>query len=302
MRKGLTEIVFILDRSGSMAGLEADTIGGYNSMLAKQKKEDGEAIISTVLFDDKIEVLHDRKDLMKVREITDRDYYVRGCTALLDAVGKAIKHIGKIHKEDPEEAPEKTLFIITTDGMENASREYNYDKVKKMVEKKKEKHNWEFIFLGANIDAISVAGRFGVAPNRAVRFENDGFGAELNYRAMSDMVSSARSAGSAKAMSEAFETGQMLESIREDYDEYIRYSESEEHEISFSKDDYDAIAKIYPGLSEREKRVARVVFGLDGEKKHNVDEAARVLQTSSGRVLQIANKIKEKAGHGRRGR
>ena len=297
MRKGLTEIVFILDRSGSMSGLEADTIGGYNSMLTKQKKEDGEAIISTVLFDDKIEVLHDRKNLRMVNEITDKDYYVRGCTALLDAVGRAIRHIGRIHKENPEEAPEKTLFIITTDGMENASREYTYDKVKKMVEKKKNKHNWEFVFLGANIDAISVAGRFGVAANRAVRFENDSYGAELNYQVMSDMVSSARSAKSARAMSEAFETGQALESIREDYEEYEKYSKSKETEISLTDDEYKAVVKIYPTLSEREKRVARVVFGLEGEKKHSMAEACGILNTNRGRVLQIANKIRNKACH-----
>ena len=134
MKKGLTEIVFILDRSGSMSGLEADTIGGYNSMLDKQKKEEGEVIISTVLFDDQTEILHDRKNIDKVEKITDKEYFVRGCTALLDAVGGAIHHIGRIQKEMPEEErPEKTLFIITTDGMENASREYSYDKVKKMV-------------------------------------------------------------------------------------------------------------------------------------------------------------------------
>ena len=149
MKKGLTEIVFILDRSGSMSGLEKDTIGGYNSMLERQKKEEGEAIISTVLFDDKIEVLHDREDLFEVENITDKDYYVRGCTALLDAVGSAIQRISSIQKELPEdERPEKTMFIITTDGMENASREYTYSKVKKLVEEKKKKQHWEFIFLG----------------------------------------------------------------------------------------------------------------------------------------------------------
>nr|MCR5000760.1 VWA domain-containing protein [Lachnospiraceae bacterium] len=148
MKKGFTEIVFILDRSGSMSGLEADTIGGYNSMLKKQKLEDGDAVISTVLFDDRTEILHDRKDIDKVEEITDKEYYVRGCTALLDAVGGAIHHINRVQKEMPEdERPEKTLFIITTDGMENASRLYSYDKVKKMVEKKKKKNHWEFVFL-----------------------------------------------------------------------------------------------------------------------------------------------------------
>ena len=160
MRKGLTEIVFILDRSGSMSGLEADTIGGYNSLIAKQKKEEGEAYISTVLFDDTCEVLHDRVPLDRILPMTDKEYYVRGCTALLDAVGGAIHHIGNVHKYAREEdRPEKTLFIITTDGMENASRKYTYEKVKHMVERQKEKYGWEFLFLGANIDLISEAKR-----------------------------------------------------------------------------------------------------------------------------------------------
>ena len=162
MRKGLTELVFILDRSGSMSGLEADTIGGFNSMITKQKKGEGEAIVSTVLFDDQAEVLHDRIDIDKIELMNDQQYYVRGCTALLDAVGGAIHHIGNVHKYAREEdRPEKTLFIITTDGMENSSRRYDYDRVKNMVERQKERFGWEFIFLGANIDAVEVAGRFG---------------------------------------------------------------------------------------------------------------------------------------------
>lgn len=218
MRKGLTEVVFILDRSGSMSGLEADTIGGYNSMLSKQKKEEGEAIISTVLFDDQAEILHDRKNLDQVEQITDKDYYVRGCTALLDAVGGAIHHIGKVQKEMPEdEKPEKTLFIITTDGMENASKQYSYDKVKKMVEKKKKKHHWEFIFLGANIDAIEVAGRFGVAANRAVRYECDSVGTALNFDVMSNMVSCARACDCAEDMEDCFDDELLLAPIQEDY-------------------------------------------------------------------------------------
>ena len=218
MKKGLTEIVFILDRSGSMGGLEADTIGGYNSMLAKQKKEEGEALISTVLFDDKTEVLHDRKPLSEVKPITDAEYFVRGCTALLDAVGGAIHHIGNVHKyARPEDVPEKTLFIITTDGMENASKQYSYDKVKKMVERQKERYHWEFIFLGANIDAVEVAGRFGVSANRAVRYECDREGTALNFQVMSQMVSCARSAPSAKMMEEAFEENDLLAPIQEDY-------------------------------------------------------------------------------------
>ena len=195
MRKNLTEIVFILDRSGSMRGLEADTIGGYNSLLEKQKKEAGEAIISTVLFDDKQEVLHDRVNLDKMKPMTDREYYVRGCTALLDAVGGAIHHIGNVHKYAREEdRPEKTLFIITTDGMENASRIYTYDRVKKMIEHEKAKYGWEFLFLGANIDAVAEAGRFGIRPECAVNYECDSVGTAVNYRALNQAVSRVRTA------------------------------------------------------------------------------------------------------------
>ncbi len=218
MKKGLTEIVFILDRSGSMAGLEKDTIGGYNSMLERQKKEEGEAIISTVLFDDKAEVLHNRKDLFDVKAITDKDYYVRGCTALLDAVGSAIQHIGNVQKNTPaDKRPEKTMFIITTDGMENASREYTYSKVKKMVEEKKKKYHWEFIFLGANIDAVEVAGRFGVSKNRAVRYECDSDGTRLNFEVMSKMVGCARSCSSVVEMQEMMDSDAMLAPIQADY-------------------------------------------------------------------------------------
>ena len=218
MKKGLTEVVFILDRSGSMSGLEADTIGGYNSMLKKQQKEEGEVLISTVLFDDRTEVLHDRVPIDRVRPITEDDYYVRGCTALLDAVGGAIHHIGNIHKyARSEDVPEKTLFIITTDGMENASRRYNYDKVKKMVERQKNRYGWEFIFLGANIDAVEVAGRFGVAASRAVRYECDEAGTQLNFEVMSRMVSKARKAASGSRMSAVFDEEDMLAPIQEDY-------------------------------------------------------------------------------------
>lgn len=188
-----TEIVFILDRSGSMAGLEADTIGGFNSLIQKQKREDGKAVVSTVLFDDKCEVLHDRKDLMEIASLTEEDYYVRGCTALLDAVGGAIHHIGNVHKyARPEDRPERTLFIITTDGMENASRKYRYENVKRMIERQKERYGWEFLFLGANMDAVSVAGRFGIAPERAVRFHCDEKGTELNYRVLSETIANVR--------------------------------------------------------------------------------------------------------------
>lgn len=189
MKKGLTEIVFILDRSGSMGGLELDTIGGYNSMLSKQKKQEGQAYVSTVLFDDRQEVLHDRVCLENVKPITEKEYYVRGCTALLDAVGGAIHHIGNVHKYTrEEEQPENTIFIITTDGMENSSKKYTYDKVKQMVERQKEKYGWEFLFLGANIDAIEVAGRFGIAPERASNYHCDSKGTELNYKVLNDAV------------------------------------------------------------------------------------------------------------------
>ncbi len=218
MKKGLTEIVFILDRSGSMSGLENDTIGGFNSMISKQKDEEGEALISTVLFDNETEVIHDRLPLDKIAPLTGKEYYVRGSTALLDAVGEAIHHISGIHKYAREEdVPEKTLFIITTDGMENSSRKYSYDKVKKMVEKKKEKNHWEFIFLGANIDAVSVANKFGVDRSRAVTYECDGAGTALNYKMMSKMVSCARASKSAEAMGAAFDSEEMLSEIRDDY-------------------------------------------------------------------------------------
>ena len=193
MRKGLTEIVFILDRSGSMGGLEADTIGGYNSLIEKQKKEEGEAYISTVLFDDACEVLHDRVGLNQIKPMTDNEYYVRGCTALLDAIGGAIHHIGNVHKyARNEDRPEKTLFIITTDGQENSSRRYTYEKVKRMVEHQKEKYGWEFLFLGANIDAIAEADRFGIKADRAVNYHCDKEGTAVNYRVLSETVSRVR--------------------------------------------------------------------------------------------------------------
>lgn len=193
MRKDLTEIVFILDRSGSMRGLEADTIGGYNSLLEKQKKEDGEAVVSTILFDDRQEVLHDRVDLNEIQLMTEKEYYVRGCTALLDAVGGAIHHIGNVHKyARKEDRPEKTLFIITTDGMENASRRYTYDMVKRMVERQKAKYGWEFLFLGANIDAPEVAGRMGIGANRSVNYECDSRGMEVNYQVLNQVVNQVR--------------------------------------------------------------------------------------------------------------
>lgn len=195
MKKGLTEVVFILDRSGSMSGLEKDTIGGYNSMLEKQKKEEGEAIVSTVLFDDKCEVLHDRVSMDKMEPITEKDYFVRGATALLDAVGGAIHHIGNVHKyARDEDRPEHTIFIITTDGMENSSRRYSYDKVKQMVERQQEKYGWKFLFMGANMDAITEAGRFGIGDEYATNFISDEEGTQINYNAMSKAVSMLRQA------------------------------------------------------------------------------------------------------------
>ena len=193
MRKGLTEVVFILDRSGSMSGLEADTIGGFNSLIRKQRKEEGEAIVSTVLFDDACDVIHDRVPIAKVENLTEETYFVRGCTALLDAVGGAIHHIGNVHKYAREEdRPEKTLFIITTDGLENASRRYTYARVKAMVERQKERYGWEFLFLGANIDAIRVAGNIGICADFAATYLHDEKGTALNYEVMDEAIREVR--------------------------------------------------------------------------------------------------------------
>ena len=189
MKKNLTELVFILDRSGSMAGLEKDTIGGFNAMIEKQKRETGEAYISTVLFDNYSEVIHDRVALDTVPKLTETEYYVRGCTALLDAVGSAIHHIGNVHKYAREEdRPEKTLFVITTDGMENASRRYSYEKVRDMITRQKEKYGWEFLFLGANIDAAREAARFGIDPDRAANYHADSTGTQVIYETVSETV------------------------------------------------------------------------------------------------------------------
>lgn len=216
MRIGLTEVVFVLDRSGSMGGLEADTIGGFNSMISKQRKEEGEAYISTVLFDDQTEVLYDRVPVEKVGPMNDTQYYVRGCTALLDAVGGAIHHIANVHKYAREEdRPEKTLFIITTDGMENSSHIYTYDKVRKMVEMEKEKYGWEFLFLGANMDAVEVAGRFGIGADRAMNYECDSEGTRLNYQVLSETVSAVRRSKTKMEMDAAVFA--CCAPIREDY-------------------------------------------------------------------------------------
>ncbi len=211
MKKGLTELVFVLDRSGSMSGLESDTIGGYNSLLGKQKNEDGECIITTVLFDDKYELLHDRINLKGIKPITDKDYFVRGSTALLDAVGRTINKIGNAQKHTvEEEQAEKVMVVITTDGMENASREYDYDKVKQMITRQKEKYGWEFLFLGANIDAVETAARFGICADRAANYNSDGVGTQLNYSVVNEAVRSFR-------VNSAPMTADWKESIDADY-------------------------------------------------------------------------------------
>lgn len=193
MNNNLTELVFILDRSGSMAGLESDTIGGFNAMLEKQKKESGEAFVSAVLFSNDSTVLYDRADLRKVEPMTERQYYVGGCTALLDAIGGAVHHIGNVHKYAREEdRPHKTVFVIVTDGMENASRRYTYDEVRRMVERQRETYGWEFLFLGANMDAISAARRFGIREDRAVRYACDSQGTQLNYKVVSETIGHVR--------------------------------------------------------------------------------------------------------------
>ena len=200
MKKNLTELVFILDRSGSMAGLEADTIGGFNAMLQKQRGAPGEAVISTVLFDNETEVIHDRIPLDRVPRLTEKEYYVRGCTALLDAVGGAIHHIGNVHKYAREEdRPEKTLFVITTDGLENASRRYTYDKVKSMIERQRETYGWEFLFLGANIDAAREAARFGIRADCAADYHADSIGTEAVYESVCEAVCQVRRAAPLKA-------------------------------------------------------------------------------------------------------
>lgn len=196
MKKNLSEIVFLLDRSGSMSGLEKDTIGGFNAMIEKQKKEEGKALISTVLFDHEMKVLHDRVPVQDVKPISEKDYQVRGCTALLDAMGGAIHHIGNVHKyARNEDVPEHTIFVITTDGMENASSHYSSSKVRTMVERQKEKYGWEFLFLGANMDAIAAAKDFGIEEDKAVEYRSDDIGTRLNYAVMSEAICEFRTKG-----------------------------------------------------------------------------------------------------------
>ena len=203
MKTNLTELVFILDRSGSMGGLESDTIGGFNSMLGKQQTEPGECRITTVLFDNQYEVLHDRIDIKAVSPITENEYFVRGQTALLDAVGLTINKISGVQKSTAEDfRANKVLFVITTDGMENASREFDYNKIKSMIEQQKESHGWEFIFLGANIDAVDVAGRMGIEKNRAQNFRSDKAGIAFKYRALNETVSCYRAAPEEEGLSD----------------------------------------------------------------------------------------------------
>lgn len=196
MQNNLTELVFILDKSGSMSGLESDTIGGFNSMITKQKKEKGEALISTVLFSDRSVVIHDRENIKEVKKMTSKDYSVGGCTALLDAIGDAIHHISNIHKYiRKEDIPAHTLFVITTDGWENASHKYSYSDIKKMINKQEEK-GWEFMFLGANIDTLETAEDLGIKREMAVNYNNDSIGTALNYETLSDSICELRSVGS----------------------------------------------------------------------------------------------------------
>ena len=210
MKKGLTEMVFILDRSGSMCGLEKDTIGGFNSMIKQQKQAEGSAVVSTVLFDDEIKVLHDRVEIDKIREMTDEDYFTCGCTALLDAVGGAIHHIGNIHKyARNDDVPEKTIFVIITDGLENSSNRYNLAKVKKMISRQKEKYGWEFLFVGANIDAVHTAGAMGIQEDNAVDYVADSEGTEVVYSVLSETVINIREKGKMQS--------DWQSAIREDY-------------------------------------------------------------------------------------
>ena len=212
MNNNLTEIVFILDRSGSMAAVADDTIGGFNAMLEKQKAESGEAFVSVVLFDHETEVIYDRVDLQKVEPLTDRQYFVRGSTALLDAIGGAVHHIGNVHRYAREEdRPGKTVFIITTDGLENASRRYTYAQVQRMVQHEQEKYGWEFLFLGANMDAIAAARSFGIREDRAVRYSCDARGTSLNYEVVSRTIGRLRAGRAIEA--------DWSDEIRKDYEE-----------------------------------------------------------------------------------
>jgi uncharacterized protein YegL len=226
MKKGITEIVYILDRSGSMEGLESDTIGGFNAMLEKQKKTETEALVSTVLFDDRCQVIYDRVPISKVPQLTEEQYYVRGCTALLDAIGGAIHHIGNVHKYAREEdVPEKTIFVITTDGMENASRSYSYDEVREMIAKEQEKYGWEFIFIGANIDSFAEARKFGIRKERVANYVADGIGTAKVYTGVAEAVCCVMEAPSLSKAREAMDKGTWAEDINKDYERRGRRKE-----------------------------------------------------------------------------
>ena len=213
MKKGLSELVFILDRSGSMGGLESDTIGGFNSMLAKQKKEEGEANVTTVLFDDQVEIVHDRFPIAAVKPLTDDDYFVRGSTALLDAVGSTVKKIENVQKRLPEDLKaEKVIFVITTDGQENSSSEYTAKMVRRMIEAHQEQ-GWQFIFMGANMDAVTEAENLGISGKHAVSYRNDAEGVALNYAVTSEVLSKMRE-GAVDRMALDEEISQAFEPIR----------------------------------------------------------------------------------------
>ncbi|MGI6072581.1 MAG: vWA domain-containing protein [Lachnospiraceae bacterium] len=197
IKNNVTELVFILDRSGSMGGLEKDTIGGFNSMIEKQKSQEGECYVSTILFDNESEVLHDRISLTEIPKMTEEEYFVRGSTALIDAIGGAINHIENIHRHArPDEVPEHTMFVITTDGKENASREYRAEQVREMIERQKKKHNWEFLFIGANIDAVETAAKYGIDRDRAVDYHADAKGTRVLYETVSKTIGSFRASKS----------------------------------------------------------------------------------------------------------
>jgi uncharacterized protein YegL len=193
MKTNTTELVFILDRSGSMSGLEADTIGGFNGILKKQKEEPGAAFVTTVLFDDRYEILHDRINVLELNPITEKEYYVMGSTALLDAIGKTISRVGNAQKHAiPENRADKVLVVIITDGWENASREYSSQRVRDMIDRQKDRYGWEFLFLGANIDAVSTAAEFGINEDRASNYNADSVGTKLNYEAINSFVCNMR--------------------------------------------------------------------------------------------------------------
>ena len=192
-REDLTELVFILDRSGSMSGLEEDTIGGFNSVIEKQKRQSGKCLVTTVLFDSRVQTLHDRVELQELRPMTQEDYSVGGCTALLDALGGTIRHIANIHRyARPEDVPARTSFVIMTDGLENASRVFGSEQVKRMIRHEKEKYGWEFLFLAANIDAVETAERMGIQRDRAVNYHPDEKGIRMAYDAVDKAVSARR--------------------------------------------------------------------------------------------------------------